>query len=96
MVDEWYDSSRLLRAALISFKAVVPSHLDPYSDMIKRYSSHYPGAWHHVLEADNRARLEHVERLCRRGVEEASTALAAGGHHDFDQSKPWDWVWKQL
>ena len=37
-----------------------------------------------------------MERVRRRGEEERAVAVAAGGTHPLDPTRPWDWVWGEV
>ena len=69
---------------------------DAYADLITRYAQRYGRpTWHIVYQADVRCRLEHMERLRRRGASESQDAASAGGAHAFRDQRPWEWVWAQ-
>ena len=71
--------------------------IDRYSELIGRYVSRYgPAAWLLIYQADVRCRSEHMERARRRGEEERALALAAGGTHPLDPTRPWDWGWGEV
>ena len=39
-------------------------------------------------------RRDHFVRLYRQGASERDEAIAAGGKHTFDPSRPWEWVFR--
>ncbi len=43
-----------------------------------------------VYQADVRARLEHLERMKRKGLKLMPAGVATG-ERQFDGSRPWDW-----
>ncbi len=64
------------------------SILDRYCDMIKLHSHRYgPKVWIIVYQADVRARLEHIERMRRKGIKLLS-ADAFTGELIFDKDRP--------
>lgn len=76
---------------------ISPSRLDNYEKLVRKYHERYGRqCWPVIYQADVRARLEQVERLRRRGMEAKDAATRAGAHHDFDNNKPWEWVWDAL
>ena len=94
--DQWLGSYLCLRTALISWQAIDLGKLDAYSSMIGRYVSRYgSSAWLQIYQADVRCRSEHMERIRRRGEEEAAISRAAGHTHSMVASRPWDWVWAE-
>ena len=93
----WEACYKCLRTGLIGWKAVGLGRLEGYYGMMKRYSDRYgPACWCLLYQADVRCRLELTERIRRRGEDERSKALAAGGTHPMDPSCPWDWVWGEI
>ena len=66
-------------------------------DVIKSYNSRYShSCWHLIYQADVRMRLEHAERIRRRGEAEFTRAASAGKHRDFDSANQWEWVWSVI
>ena len=94
---DWMKCYLVLRTALIMLDQVGLATLDRYSSQITEYANRYGQVvWHIIYQADVRARLEHMERLRRVAVEEAARAVTAGGHHEFDIDKPWNYVWAKM
>lgn len=85
------------RTGSIMLEQVTPSKLDAYEKLIRGYHDRYGKlCWPLIYQADVRARLEHVERIRRRGQEAYEVARAAGLAHQFDPALPWAWVWQEL
>ena len=64
------------------------------TDTAKRVGSEH---WGLVYQADHRARLEHLERIYRRGMEEYNRRKDAKiPFDDFDVEHPWDWCFREL
>ena len=51
--------------------------------------------WIIIYQADVRARLEHVERMRRKGMK-LHGAGAATGERVFDVNRPWDWSFHEV
>ncbi len=89
--DDWEQCYHVFRTGCIMLNAVSLSTLDRYRDLIKGYSNRYGAkVWVIIYQADVRARLEHIERMRRRGAK-LSVAGASTGERAFDASRPWDW-----
>ena len=93
--ESWRQCYMVFRTGAIMFEQIAPARLDRYE--FRAYSERYGKAcWAIIYQADVRARLEHVERLRRRGEQEHATAQAAGLAHQYEPATPWNWVWKEL
>ena len=92
----WEANWEVAIAGYVSHKAAPLGTLMRYrakiADLHRRCGE---GAWALIYQADLRMRSEHFERLRRRGEEERTAALAAGGTNLFDPSAPWGWVFDQ-
>ena len=96
-IEEWVRGFNVFKTGAIMLNAISHATLDNYMKHIVNFARLYgPKVWALIYQADVRARLEHVERIRRRGQVEADTAKAANGVHPFDASKPWDWSYKAL
>ena len=63
------------------------ARIDRYANQLMNYAKRYgSNVWHVIYQADVRARLEHLERLCRVAVEEHCAATARGLMHMFEPS----------
>lgn len=95
--ESWRECYMVFRTGAIMFEQIAPARLDRYEKTIRAYSERYGKAcWAIIYQADVRARLEHVERLRRRGEQEYTAAQSAGLTHPFEPATPWNWVWKEL
>eukprot|EP00435_Cladocopium_sp_Y103_P028948 s1750_g7.t1 len=95
--ETWRSCYLIFRTGCIMLDQISTSALDNYEKKIRRYHERYGRAcWPLIYQADVRARLEHAERLRRKGHDAHEKALRAGGITDYDPAKPWEWVWNQL
>ncbi len=77
--DQWLGSYLCLRTALISWQAIDLGKVDGYARLIARYVERYgSSSWLQIYQADVRCTSEHMERIRRRGEEEAALPRAAG------------------
>ena len=92
----WQTCYDVLETGLVQLDIVKIARTSNYHEVFKHYISRYgERVWHIMYQADVRMRQEEMPRLCRQGMEEYNTAIAAGGSHAFNPEKPWDWVWDQ-
>lgn len=95
--EAWRECYMVFRTGAIMFEQISPARLDMYEKTIRSYAERYGRpCWPIIYQADVRARLEHVERLRRRGEQEYTAAQNAGLTHEYEPNKPWNWVWRQL
>eukprot|EP00435_Cladocopium_sp_Y103_P026048 s3225_g6.t1 len=95
--ESWRECYMVFRTGAIMFEQISPSRLDMYEKVIRQYSERYGrSCWPILYQADVRARLEHVERVRRRGQEGYEAAQRSGLTHPFDPDKPWEWVWGEM
>eukprot|EP00959_Pyramimonas_sp_CCMP1952_P309278 6472412-Pyramimonas_sp.AAC.1 len=79
------------------FDQISPARLDGYEKHLRGLHERYGRqCWALIYQADVRARLELSERLRRIGKDEKERAIATQAFHDFDDTKPWEWVWSKL
>eukprot|EP00971_Amphidinium_carterae_P325337 6455557-Amphidinium_carterae.1 len=90
-VETWRASYRVLKTVLISLEAVSPARLERYGDLIVKLANQYgQGLWGSVYSADVKMRHEHMERLRRRGVSQA-TNPSTDELPQFNLKYPWEW-----
>ena len=90
--DAWDACFRVWRTGCIMLGAISTSCLDAYRDLMALYNRRYgKDSWVILYQADVRARLEHIERVRRWGLQEHRSAQALGQAHPFDPAKPWEW-----
>lgn len=95
--ESWRECFQVYRTGAVMLEEIYPSTLDGYEKVVRHYHERYgKGCWPIIYQADVRARLEHVERVRRRGQEAYDRARQAGLTHDFDPAKPWDWVYRRI
>ena len=101
--EQWLDCWHVFRVAMLMCKGASQPVLEAYANWIRKLAQRYGHeCWGLLYQADHRGRLEHLERLRRRGSVSYQTAvLAASGHqtpvvHMFDPGKPWDYCFDQL
>ena len=93
----------VFRTASVMLDIVTPAALDSYKDHVKQYALRYTAdSWALLYQSDTRARRELSERIRRCGQSLCDKARQAGGGTgtlvvcDFDPTKPWDYVFRQL
>jgi hypothetical protein len=90
-VEDWEQCFHVFRTGCLMLNAVALGTLDRYRDLIKYYSARYSGkVWVIIYQADVRARLEHIERMKRRGMKLVANG-ASTGERPFVAERPWDW-----
>jgi len=95
--EMWEKCMTVFKTGCIQLELLSPARVEAYMNVIKSYNSRYShGCWHLVYQADVRMRLEHAERVRRRGESEKANATAAGLHHDYVDKNPWEWVWSKM
>lgn len=95
--ESWRECFMVFRTGSVMLEQITPSRLDGYEKVIRHYHDRYGKlCWRIIYQADVRARMEHVERLRRRGQEGYDRARQAGLTHEFDPLKPWEWVYLEL
>ena len=95
--EMWEKCMQVFRTGCLMLGLLTSSRIDSYVNVIKAYNSRYTHAcWHLVYQADVRMRLEHTERIRRRGESEHARATAVGKHHEFDPNNHWEWVWSVI
>jgi hypothetical protein len=92
----WEKSYDLLTTAMIMMGVMSLSKIEAYKKKIKGYVTKFgEGVWLVIYQADVRFRMEHLLTLRRRGADEADAAARAGGIHEYDPNRPWDWCMKK-
>ena len=71
--EMWEKCMTVFRTGCIQLGLLTPARVDAYIDVVKSYNTRYShSCWHLVYQADVRMRLEHTERVRRRGEAEHS------------------------
>jgi len=87
---------------MIMCSAVGTSSLDAYEQRVKKFATLYGHeAWGLLYQADHWARLEQIDRVCRKGAlsyDAAQRALPQGATliHDFDPPASMDLLFRQI
>lgn len=92
--QHWQSSYRLLRTALLMLDLISLSNILAWESMMEKLTRQYPGAWHLIVAADDRARGEYMGRTLARIRMELDQGMAPP--HGWDPNRPWDEVWKQV
>ena len=94
--EEWMVSYRVLRCILIMLRLVSIAALDEYSALIGHlYKRYGPKCWALLYQTEDRMRRERMIRLKRKGAALHQEAKDRGHTTSFDESRPWDWVWRE-
>ena len=89
----WLASWNILQHGFLMHRAVDLGNLLEYRRYMERFYSKFgENTWALQYQADVRTRLEHFPRTNRRGYAEWKEAQMAGKNHDYDPSRPWNWV----
>ena len=67
--EMWQASYRVYRTAMVMLNITPLAHLNAYETHIEKMVRFYPGCWHLIVQADDRARSEHLTRLKLRVTE---------------------------
>ncbi|CAK0827555.1 unnamed protein product [Prorocentrum cordatum] len=95
--EDWRACYAVFKVGCIMFEQITPARLDAYEKHLRGFHERYGRqCWALIYQADVRARLELSERLRRVGKDEKERADATSTFHDFDPTKPREWVWSKL
>ena len=102
--EQWLDCWHVFRVAMLMCKGASQPVLEAYANWIRKLAQRYGHeCWGLLYQADHRGRLEHLERLRRRGSVSYQMAVqAAAGQqnqvvqHAFNPNRPWDYCFDQL
>lgn len=93
----WESSFNVLSNTLVMLDAVDLGALVSYKQhIIKLHDRYSPKTWPILYQADNRCRLEHMERTRRVLHAAHEEAVTAGGTTDYDDSRPWNSVFRRV
>lgn len=93
----WEMSDSTFATRCIMLDEIKPARLESYKKLFQRYHDRYRPQIGAILDqADVRARLEHTERVRRRGQDEHDATAQNNGFHPFDLEHSWNWVYGQL
>ena len=96
--DAWSKGWSVFKNAMLYLEESTVSALDGYRDHIQEISQTYPTCWFIIYNADVRCRSEQLEHILRDASASVLTDHEAGHKAaliGFDESKPWDFVFKQ-
>lgn len=96
--QDWVACYELLITGLIGFNVVDLGHLLGYQTKVREYFEKYGSSmWILIYQAENRMRLEQMERLHRTLHLERTKAEEFGvpSFVDFDIKRPWNAVWRR-
>jgi hypothetical protein len=101
--EQWEACYMVFRTAAVMLDIATPAALDSYKDHVKQYAWRYTAdSWALLYQSDARASRELSERIRRRGQSLYDKARQSGVGTgtivlcDFDPTKPWDYVFRQL
>ena len=97
--DSWYSSWKIYRSTLLTvtrktggtqLPIVTPTALDRYLENFKTLVLTFPEAWHILVVAEDKCRLERVTKIKAR----AEGVLLAGAVTAYNPKMPWDYVFE--
>ena len=92
----WQAAFRVFSTAMRALCAATSTRLQIYAKKIEKFNETYGTlCWWLVAQADQRMRLEQMERIRRRLELEKQAAIAAGATHPLDDKIPWDLCFKE-
>ena len=96
-ISMWESCYNVLLNTLVMVDAVDLGALLSYKQrIIKLHDRYSPRIWPIIYQADNRCRLEHMERV-RRNLQSAhEDAVARGSSTDYDDARPWNLVFRRV
>ena len=92
--EMWQASYRVYRTAMVMLNITPLAHLNAYETHIEKMVRFYPGCWHLIVQADDRARSEHLTRLKLRVTVGRSLGLDQPKHYSDDN--PWQTLFRVL
>ena len=93
----WEASYNVLMNALVMLEAVDLGALLSYKQhVIKLHDRYSSKVWPIIYQADNRCRLEHMERTRRSLQSVHEEAVSKGATTDYDDSRPWNLVFRKV
>ena len=91
--EMWQASFRVYRTAMVMLNITPLAHLNAYETHIEKMVRFYPGCWHLIVQADDRARSEHLTRLKLRVTAGRSLGLDQPKHYSDDN--PWQTLFRR-
>ncbi|CAJ1451521.1 unnamed protein product, partial [Effrenium voratum] len=92
--EMWQASFRVYRTAMVMLNITPLAHLNAYETHIEKMVHFYPGCWHLIVQADDRARSEHLTRLKLRVTVGRSLGLDQPKRYSDDN--PWQTLFTVL
>ena len=96
--DAWSKGWAVFKNSMLYLEEATVAALDGYRDHVQEIAQTYPSCWFIIYNADVRCRSEQLEHILRDASASVLTAEEAGQKAaliGFDDSKPWDYVFKQ-
>ena len=96
--DAWCKGWSVFKNAMLYLEEATVAALDGYRDHVQEMAQTYPTCWFIVYNADVRCRSEQLEHILRDASASVLTDHEAGQKaalNGFDETKPWDFVFKQ-
>ena len=93
----WEQSNECLKTGLIMLDSVDLGNLVVYRNVIKDFNEEFGSSmWYLVYQAENRMRLEGMDRLRRQAERSYDAAVLAGTQaaHPYDPNRPWNYIWQ--
>ena len=94
--EAWEACFVVLRTALVMLEVASPYAVDAYKSKIQKFHVRFgPSCWLLLYQADIRMRLEHFERIRRRGAAYLAKSALTGASCGFNENQPWEWVFRE-
>ncbi len=91
---QWLASYRVMRTAFIMLDLLPLNLLLQWENHMERLTARYPNCWHLLVEAENKARAEHLGRslaMVKLGIDRGEPAPFG-----WKETDPWPVVWKKV
>lgn len=92
--SHWVASFRVMRTAFIMLELVSLNGLIKWEAHMERLCQRYPNCWHLLVEAENKARQEHLSKT----LVKLKLELEAGGRAPlgWNPDEPWNTIWNMV
>ena len=92
--QQWLASFRVMRTAFIMLDLLPLNLLLQWENHMEKLVARYGGCWHLLVEAENKARAEHLGRM--HALVKLSIDQGERPPFGWKESEPWPVVWKKV